>query len=78
MLSRSEIEIRPIFEYEDFGDAITPKNRLSRKSGCGRRLRGGDDGGITCVRFATRPLTLREGDDFRVTSCRFWLQGSAH
>ena len=23
MLSRSEVEIRPIFEYEDFGDAMT-------------------------------------------------------
>ncbi|MXZ03764.1 MAG: YciI family protein [Chloroflexi bacterium] len=25
MLSRSEVEIRPVFEYEDFGDAITPE-----------------------------------------------------
>ena len=25
MLSRSEVEIRPIFEYEDFGDAMSPE-----------------------------------------------------
>lgn len=25
MLSRSEIEIRQVFEYEDFGDAMTPE-----------------------------------------------------
>ncbi len=25
MLSRSEVEIRPVFEYEDFGDAISPE-----------------------------------------------------
>lgn len=25
MLSRGEVEIRPIFEYEDFGDAMTPE-----------------------------------------------------
>ena len=25
MLSRSEIEIRPVLEYEDFGDAISPE-----------------------------------------------------
>ena len=25
MMSRSEVEIRPVFEYEDFGDAITPE-----------------------------------------------------
>ena len=25
MLSRSEVEIRPILEYEDFGDAMSPE-----------------------------------------------------
>ena len=25
MLSRSEVEIRPVLEYEDFGDAISPE-----------------------------------------------------
>ena len=25
MLSRSVVEIRPVFEYEDFGDAMTPE-----------------------------------------------------
>ena len=40
----SEIEIRQVFEAEDFGAALTPE-MLSRKSGCGRRQRGGEGSG---------------------------------
>ena len=36
----SEIEIRPIFEYEDFAEAMPP-NRSSKKSKCARSWRGG-------------------------------------
>ena len=32
----SEIEIRPIFEMEDFGEEFTPELREHRKSGCAR------------------------------------------
>ncbi len=35
MLSRSEVEIRPVFEYEDFGDAMT-EEQVEREE----RLRG--------------------------------------
>ena len=35
MLGPSQIEIRPIFEYEDFAEAMPP-NRSSKKSKCAK------------------------------------------
>ena len=31
-----EIEIRRVFEFEDFGDALTPELRAQHERGCGQ------------------------------------------